>query len=141
MQYGERKGPMSEQEIEDLIDLGSILPDDLVWSESMPDWVPARSHFPFRRRSVAYDDYDFPRPRRQSEHQAGHICGILACIFGGIAFLFCPPLFGIAGLVLGIISVCLCKDKTLGIVGIVLSVIGAGIGMIIGIAISSSMRM
>jgi hypothetical protein len=62
---------------------------------------------------------------------------VLSCIFGGIALLLCPPLFGLAGLVLGIVSVCLSRNKTLGIVGIVASVLGTVLGMILGFALAA----
>lgn len=51
---------------------------------------------------------------------------------GGVAFLFCPPLFGIAGVVPGIIGVSMSNNKLLGAIGIVLSIIGSVVGMVFG---------
>jgi hypothetical protein len=72
------------------------------------------------------------RGREQQESPAGSVCSILSVIFGGIAFLLCPPLFGLAGLTLGIIGTVLSQNKTLGIIGIVLSVVGTIFGMMLG---------
>jgi hypothetical protein len=63
---------------------------------------------------------------------AGLVCSILSCVFGGIAFLCFPPFFGLAGLVLGIVGVCLGRDRGIGVVGIVLSVVGTVVGMALG---------
>jgi hypothetical protein len=73
--------------------------------------------------------YQVRRRQRQPESSAGRTCSILSVIFGCIAFLLCPPLFGLAGLILGIIGVANSEDKGLGTVGIVVSVIGAIVGM------------
>jgi predicted Zn finger-like uncharacterized protein len=89
-----------------------------------------------------FDDDDYQRPRRRrrrrdEQNSGGHVCSILSCVFGGIAFLVCPPIFGIAGLVLGIIGVCLSRDKTLGSIGIVVSALGMIFGMALGIALTT----
>jgi hypothetical protein len=77
--------------------------------------------------------YSFPAEGLQAPpSSAGLVCSILSCVFGGIAFLCFPPVFGLAGLVLGIIGVCLSRDKGIGIVGIVLSVVGTVLGMALG---------
>jgi len=68
----------------------------------------------------------------------GMVCSVLSVIFACIAFLFCPPLFGLAGVTLGIVGLCLCENKTTAIVGIVLSVVGTAVGMMIGIALMSA---
>ncbi|QGJ68391.1 Hypothetical protein PBC10988_0500 [Planctomycetales bacterium 10988] len=39
----EQKGPFSKQVMKEKIEEGVILPDDLVWKQGMPDWVPAKS--------------------------------------------------------------------------------------------------
>ncbi len=70
--------------------------------------------------------------------QSGRVCSILSVVFGCVAFLLCPPLFGLAGLVLGIIGAVQSEKKTLAVVGIVLSIIGTIVGMIIGVALMSN---
>ncbi len=76
---------------------------------------------------------DDPTP----DNAGGRVCGILSCVFGGVAALICPPLFGVVGLALGVLSIILCKNKTLGAVGVVVSVGGMLIGMMLGAAIGA----
>jgi hypothetical protein len=38
---GQTNGPVSEGEFRNLINLGGVGPDDLVWKEGMPAWQPA----------------------------------------------------------------------------------------------------
>jgi hypothetical protein len=38
---GQTHGPVSEGEFRNLINLGTVGPDDLVWKEGMPAWQPA----------------------------------------------------------------------------------------------------
>jgi interferon-induced transmembrane protein/uncharacterized protein DUF4339 len=38
---GQTNGPVSEAEFRNLINLGTVGPDDLVWKEGMPAWQPA----------------------------------------------------------------------------------------------------
>lgn len=40
---GEREGPVPRERLVDLVRAGWLGPRDLVWSEGMPDWVPAGS--------------------------------------------------------------------------------------------------
>ena len=134
----ERIGPISEGELRRLIRDGEVRSWDEIWTEGMKEWAPADEYFEFD---------DEPRPRRRKRRRRantsgdpGFVCGVLACVFGGIAFIFCPLLLGLAGIVLGIISVCISKDKTIGIVGLVISVAGLIIGMILGVIVWSSLR-
>lgn len=66
------------------------------------------------------------------EDGGGKTCALLSVIFGSMAFLFFPILFGPAGLVLGIIGTVRCRKKGMAITGIVLSAVGTIAGMIIG---------
>jgi hypothetical protein len=59
-------------------------------------------------------------------------CSILSVVFGSIAFCLLPPVFGLAGLILGVVGICLSKEKTVPIIGVSLSVTGAIGGMILG---------
>lgn len=40
-QDGRQHGPVASRELKQLADSGSLQPDDLVWKDGMPDWVPA----------------------------------------------------------------------------------------------------
>ncbi|MCW3841026.1 hypothetical protein ONA70_13040 [Micromonospora yasonensis] len=73
------------------------------------------------------------RPRSN----AARICTILAFVFAVIAIFFLPPLFGLVGLVLGIVGAVL-GDKPLGWYAAAASVVGAILGMIISYAILNS---
>lgn len=73
------------------------------------------------------------RPRSN----AARICTIIAFVFAVIAIFFLPPLFGLVGLVLGIVGAVL-GDKPLGWYAAAASVAGAIIGMIIAYAILNS---
>ncbi|MBC9005608.1 hypothetical protein [Micromonospora aurantiaca (nom. illeg.)] len=66
------------------------------------------------------------RPRSS----AARICTIIAFVFAAIAIFILPPLFGLVGLVLGIVGAVL-GDKPLGWYAATASVAGAVIGMII----------
>lgn len=70
------------------------------------------------------------------EDGTGKTCALLSIIFGCVAFLFCPIVFGLAGIVLGIIGVTRCQKKKLAITGLVLSVVGMIAGMIIGVLVA-----
>jgi hypothetical protein len=144
------KGLFAEQAI--VVQPPPLPPSITAPSDSPPD-ARRRSGEPFKlqdrgrsaRRSSRsrYDDYEddeedyLPRrrPRRQGETGAGKVCSILSVIFGGVAFVLCPPIFGLAGLILGIVGTSLSKDKSLGILGMCLSVAGTIVGMIIGMAL------
>jgi hypothetical protein len=97
------------------------------------------------RRGYACDEYDeesrYRRGRRRSQggSPAGSVCSILSVIFGCIAFLACPPFFGIAGFILGVIGTCLSENKVTGILGIILSVIGGIVGMFLGALVALSL--
>jgi hypothetical protein len=107
---------------------------------------PARVGRVIDERGAGYVDFDEePRYRRgqrgpQSNSSAGTVCSVLSVIFGCVAFLLCPPLFGMAGLVLGIVGTIISPNKAVGVVGIVLSVIGTIVGMIVGFLLAMPVR-
>lgn len=39
---GQQQGPVSGEQLQSMISAGQVSSADLVWNESMPDWVPAR---------------------------------------------------------------------------------------------------
>jgi hypothetical protein len=145
-QDGRERGPVSEERMRELIRTGELESRDMVWCSGMRSWTPARDQFSFRGRRRDYDDddeddYDDRELRiRRRPQNSNSVCSLLSCIFGGIAFLLCPPIFGLAGLILGIIGVSTEKNKALGTVGIVLSAVGMVVGMILGAVISQSFQ-
>ncbi|MFD2764627.1 hypothetical protein [Micromonospora eburnea] len=68
------------------------------------------------------------------QHSGARIYTIVAFVFAFIAIFFLPPLFGLVGLVLGIVGA-LRGDKPLGWYAAAASVVGAVIGLIIGYAL------
>ncbi|HVS37423.1 MAG TPA: GYF domain-containing protein [Gemmataceae bacterium] len=126
-QNGQMFGPESEQDMLTLILRGILLRTDMVWKAGMAAWAPAGRCFPFPRRGPAVVDYHPRIDSPETEGPSGKTCGILSCVFGGISFIpFCllPFFFGLAGMVLGVVSLALSKHKALGVVGTVLSVLG-----------------
>lgn len=61
--------------------------------------------------------------------EAGRVCSILSIIFGATGCLLCPIVFAVPGLVLGIIGIVLSDRRTLGVVGVVLSVLSVPIAI------------
>ena len=59
-----------------------------------------------------------------------NVLSILAIVMGGIAFLFLPVVFGPIGIILGIIATV--RKERLGVVGLVVSVLGLVVGMLLG---------
>jgi hypothetical protein len=79
---------------------------------------------------LPYPQYNDPYPN----NAAGATCSTLAVIFGSLAFCLCPYVFGVIGLVLGIIGTVLSRHKGTGIFGLVLSVAGIVIGPFVAVA-------
>jgi hypothetical protein len=72
----------------------------------------------------------------RSNTNAARICTILGFVFAVVAIFIFPPLFGLIGLVLGLVGGFL-GDKPLGWYAAAAAVVGAIIGMLIGAAIFS----
>jgi hypothetical protein len=73
-------------------------------------------------------------PAEQPSQRGGKVYGIFSIICATISLLFIPILFGPVGIILGVAS----KnkgEKTLGLVGIILSAVFMVIGIIIGVLI------
>jgi hypothetical protein len=43
---GQQHGPISAAEMDKIVELGYLMPNDLVWRQGLPDWQPASSVFP-----------------------------------------------------------------------------------------------
>jgi hypothetical protein len=54
------------------------------------------------------------------DSKGGYVCGVLSVVYGAISVCF-PMALSLAGVTLGVISLCLCRRKRLGVIGIVLS--------------------
>lgn len=71
----------------------------------------------------------------QPSASPGNTLSIIGIVCGAIAFVLCPPLFGIAGIVLG--SIGLSRQESLGWWAIGVSVAGLVFGMVIGMLLFS----
>jgi hypothetical protein len=78
---------------------------------------------------------DYSTPARSAT--AARICTILGFVFAVVAILFLPPLFGLAGVVLGAIGGAL-GDRPLGWYAAGAAVIGAVTGMVLAYAVASA---
>lgn len=71
--------------------------------------------------------------KAESKSDPASICAILSVVFGLASFIICGGVLGLAGFVLGIIAVIFSESrKGLAVFGIVLSIIGGALGMLIG---------
>lgn len=78
-----------------------------------------------------------PSPYAQPQENPSNTLSIIGIVCGAIAFLFCPPLFGIAGLILG--GVAMGKKERLAKWALIVSGLGLVVGIIIGIALNASL--
>ena len=62
---------------------------------------------------------------------------IISMVLGGLAFLFFPPFLGGAGVILAVIGKQ--KNEKLWAIGLTVSIVGAVVGMIFGVAVGLSM--
>ena len=67
---------------------------------------------------------------QSSASSSARTLGILSIVFGALAFLFLPILAGPAGIVCGAIA--MSKGERLGKIGLVLSVVGLVVGLLLG---------
>jgi hypothetical protein len=59
------------------------------------------------------------------------VCSVLGIVFGAIAVLFFPIIFGLVGIVLSVVGYSM-GDRTLGKWAIVVSVVGTVLGFVLG---------
>ncbi len=59
---GKQHGPLSDPEMQKLVELGHLKPADLVWRAGFPDWRPARSVFPATAPDQAAPTPQVPQP-------------------------------------------------------------------------------
>lgn len=146
---GQRMGPLSGDGLVALLRGGQLNLATNVWTDGMAAWQQAGTipELVAKGAAVALAAQPYmAQPQSayatmptQKEGSGGRTCGILSIIFGAVALLLCPPLFGLAGLVLGIVSVSISRNKRLGTIGIIVSVIGIVLGMIIGVLLQVGM--
>ena len=99
---------------------------------------------PYCRESLEFQESYVPAVHYQPPHYdrhhdldaAGIACSTISLVFGCIAFLCYPPLFGLVGVALGIVGTSLSRNKSLGIIATVVSALGTVCGMILGAVVA-----
>lgn len=128
-------GPVSRETLEELARMGQLRPSDVVWTEGMADWAPASTvlgplweggGWSGGAREVSPLGYaQGPQDRSQRK------LGILAIVFGVLSLTCCPVIFGVAGVVCGIVARSKDgPDRDLATVGLVVSIVGLVVGTI-----------
>ncbi|WP_410535894.1 hypothetical protein [Streptomyces sp. KL2] len=81
---------------------------------------------------MSYPNYpNQPYPPQPQPPNPSNTLSIVGIVLGCVAFLFCPPLFGIAGIVCGVIANS--KGERLAKTAIGVSAAGLVVGVILGI--------
>jgi hypothetical protein len=88
---------------------------------------------------VSYPNFpnqpDQPYPQQQPN--PSNTLSIVGIVLGAVAFLFCPPLFGVAGIICGAIAKS--KGERLASIALGVSIAGLVIGMLIGLLLFEGM--
>ena len=82
-QQGQRKGPVSEQEIRQLISSSQLQPTDLVWKQGMAQWAKASEFFP---PSSSDPNASLPLPLPQLQNRYGKPLALLEAVPGESTF-------------------------------------------------------
>ncbi|MGD1886242.1 MAG: DUF805 domain-containing protein [Cohaesibacteraceae bacterium] len=69
---GEQKGPVSDEEIANLIASGTVRADTLVWREGMENWAAAKASLPGALVPQSWVDALPPMPHAGTAQQAGY---------------------------------------------------------------------
>ena len=78
----------------------------------------------------------YPEHSHAAASTGARMLSILAMVFGGLAVLFLPILFGPAGIVCG--AVATSKGDRLGKIGLIVAVVGMVLGFVLGALVYSS---
>ena len=77
-------------------------------------------------------------PVETAPNHPGRVQGIIGIVCAVIAIALLPPLFGVAGIILGVLA--LKKgEKNLGLIAIILSAVFMVIGIILGIVVNGAL--
>lgn len=120
---GSQFGPYNHAEMMQFVAEGRILPTDLVWNESMPNWQPASVHFTFSGAKNFPPPPDFAkRLDSQSTQIAAGVLGILLGCLGIHKFILGYTGAGIVMLLLSVLS-CGIFAPVIGIIGLIEGII------------------
>ena len=93
-QDGVQRGPVTLAELRALVRTGQISPDDLVWFEGMPDWLPARDAAALWEEQTAGTV-----PLSRADPRVSPLA--IASLALGLMAVACCPLTGIGAVVCG----------------------------------------
>ena len=120
VQGNERLGPLAFEELRGIAVSGRLGPDDLVWTDGMADWQPARSvEGLFGRSGTAAAISEEPGPAVNPYESPGET---VADIYPARPVATGTPGIVIAGFVFSLIGILICV--VFSFVGLVLSAIG-----------------
>ncbi|MFP8884163.1 hypothetical protein [Streptomyces barkulensis] len=87
---------------------------------------------------MSYPNYPNQPYQPQPQPNPSNTLSIVGIVLGCVAFLFCPPLFGIAGIICGAIATS--KGERLGKTALGVSIAGLVVGMILGFVVFQGMQ-
>jgi hypothetical protein len=111
--------------------------DGQAWAAQTPPPQPLPSPYD-APTTYSNPQHPAPPPYAAAQQATGNTLSIIGIVLGCIAVVFCPPGFGIAGIVLGIIGNS--KGERLGKVAIIVSAVGLVLGLVLGAIVFTSMR-
>ncbi|MFN4244187.1 MAG: DUF4339 domain-containing protein [Tepidisphaerales bacterium] len=128
-------GPVSRETLEMLARRGELRPSDLVWTEGMVDWAPASAVLgPVwgGGGGSAGVQGSWPLGYAQGpQDRSQRTLAILAIVFGVLSLTCCPVIFGVVGVVCGIVARSKDgPDRDLATVGLVVSIVGLVLGSV-----------
>lgn len=148
---GQQQGPVSEEQLRQMLGSGELLGTDLVWRDGMNQWEPAGRVFPGvgapapvapTMQPPGYGNA-YPPPQAgfgqgpygqiSSEDSTQKTLAIVAIVLGCVGFICCPIVFGVGGIVCGAIAVNRPgPHKTLAKTGLIVAIAGTVLGMVVG---------
>ena len=63
---GKQLGPVSQQDLQDMAASGGLKPTDLVWTDGMPEWIPASQVKQLRQSAAGPSSVFVPHPKRSA---------------------------------------------------------------------------
>lgn len=82
------------------------------------------------------DSTTWPYSTEPGATGSSNVLSIIGIVMGGIAFLFCPILFGPAGLILG--GIAMARKERLAVVALIVSGCGMVVGFVLGFLVWSA---
>jgi len=129
---GQQLGPYSDDQVRALLQGGSVSPQDLFWYHGQSGWHPLSTW-----NGAFLSPGSLPPPPPPVVNPGAGSGGLVAAgyVCAGVSVLFCPPLFALSGLVIGIVLAT--RKVHHGAIIIVLSILGGIVGSVFGILVAN----